>query len=495
MHIKMIIDFIRSSIFNVLFYALTAIACIACLPTLILPRRYFMGVVHAFVHSIYFLERYVLGLKLEVRGAENLPESGAYILAAKHQSAYETFKLHLLFKDPAVILKRELLRIPLWGLYLKKSDPIAINRKDPKGATHSIQEGAKRVAAQKRPIVIFPQGTRVSTEQTSSDRPYKFGVAKVQEATQLPIIPLAINAGIFWPKHKWTKRSGRVIFSFLPAIEAGKTREALLQELEENIETESLSLMNEAREDLGMRTPSWAILILTLLLPVLLFGMYSYVWFEVAERTKTEYVTMLSNMSDGQGSFNPPHITGYPGKMHISVEEETVRTDKGRIEIKDLQVKAWPLPLIPADIRTGEISLHYFRWKAPLVFNSLDGRVSFDHTMLYILESTLRKDNFSANLTGELEIQPQDAPQIDLLLSLARPLPLVQALSQSGALKPEMALALGAGLSAFADENGVTRIPVYQKDLKLFVGPMPAMTFDPPRARNSEPDDRLLQAP
>ena len=110
-------NYIRSILYNFSFYGLTAVACFLCLPALLLPRKLAMGVVYAFVHTNAFLEKYVLGLSYEVRGAEHLPDSGSYIIAAKHQSAFETMKLHILFKDPAVILKKELLNIPLWGWY------------------------------------------------------------------------------------------------------------------------------------------------------------------------------------------------------------------------------------------------------------------------------------------------------------------------------------------------------------------------------------------
>ena len=200
--------FIRSTIFNFCFYVLTGICCIILLPTLVLPRKYYMAVVYGFVYTTVFLEKYILGLTYEIRGKEHLPEKGSYIVAAKHQSAYETFKLHILFKDPAIVLKKELLKIPLWGKYLEKSDVIAIDRSTPKMAIKSIQEGAKHVKEQNRPIVIFPQGTRVSTETTTKEKPYKIGIIRIQEATNLPIIPMALNSGVFYPKHKWCKKTG-----------------------------------------------------------------------------------------------------------------------------------------------------------------------------------------------------------------------------------------------------------------------------------------------
>ena len=205
-----------------------------------------MGVVYGFVHTNAFLEKYVLGLTYEVRGAEHLPESGSYILAAKHQSAYETMKLHILFKDPAVILKKELLSIPLWGWYLAKSDVIAIDRSSRKAAVESINEGALHMKEMGRPIVIFPQGTRVRIDTTTQEKPYKIGVARVQETTGLPIIPMAINAGVYWPRNAFWKSSGTVVFEFSPPIEAGMAAPALMKKLEHDIEDKSNALMKEA---------------------------------------------------------------------------------------------------------------------------------------------------------------------------------------------------------------------------------------------------------
>ena len=169
---------IRSTIFNIVFYGFTAISCVLCLPFLFLPKKDAMWAVRLFVHSTMFFERRILGLDYEVRGLQNLPK-GSCIVAAKHESAYETTKLNILFDDPAIILKRELLRIPLWGQFLAKVEPIAIDRSQGKESMEQIIIGAKRVQAQGRPIVIFPQGTRVSPSKKVSERPYKIGAARM----------------------------------------------------------------------------------------------------------------------------------------------------------------------------------------------------------------------------------------------------------------------------------------------------------------------------
>ena len=238
--------FIRSTLFNILFYGTTAIACVLCLPGLLLPKKQAMWIVKFFVYSVYFFEKYILGLDYEVRGIENLPRQDSYIVAAKHQSPYETLKLNILFNDPAIVLKRELLMIPLWGWFLAKVDPIAINRSKARQSLNQITEGALRVKSQGRPIVIFPQGTRVLPEQTAREKPYKIGVARAAVATSLPIIPMALNSGIFWPRKSWIKKPGKVIFEFLPPVPSGLGIYEIMKDLEIRLEEHSNRLAAEA---------------------------------------------------------------------------------------------------------------------------------------------------------------------------------------------------------------------------------------------------------
>lgn len=237
---------IRSTLFNILFYGLNALACIAFLPLLAMPRHFFIRFVEYYVGAVDALERSVLGLRFEIQGHENLPSSGAYLVAAKHQSQYETFKLHRLFRDPAIVLKRELLSIPLWGAYLKRIDPIAIDRGAGKSAMEQIIDGARRVRDQGRPIVIFPQGTRVRPGLTPADKPYKAGIARMQEATGLPIVPMALNSGVFWPKGSWIKKPGTVVFRFLPPIEPGRPIAETMKALEDSLEGASNDLLKDA---------------------------------------------------------------------------------------------------------------------------------------------------------------------------------------------------------------------------------------------------------
>ncbi|WP_158045966.1 lysophospholipid acyltransferase family protein [Skermanella pratensis] len=233
----------RSLLFNIAFFTWTTVCCFGLLWMLLLPRRQMVHVVEWYLRTIYFLERTILGLDYEVRGLENVPRNGSYILAAKHQSAWETMKLHLLIDDPAIILKRELLFLPIWGWYAAKARMIAVDRSARGRAIASMVEGAARIKSEGRPIVIFPQGTRTAVGRYL---PYRVGVAVLYKDLDLPIVPMALNSGVYWGRRSFRKHSGRVVVEFLPPIEPGLSREAALAELESRLETATDRLVMEA---------------------------------------------------------------------------------------------------------------------------------------------------------------------------------------------------------------------------------------------------------
>lgn len=244
----MISTWIRATLFNIVFWAWAIAVCVTIIPLVYCSRKTTLRISHIFNNGVYYIEKYVLGLDYEVRGMEYMPKEGSYLIAAKHQSAYETMKLHRLFGDPSIILKKELLSIPIWGKFLGKLDIIAIDRSNGESAMTSIVEGAQRMKEQGRPIVIFPQGTRVRTDATTAQKPYKGGIMKMYKATGLPIIPLAVNSGMFWPRNSYLKRPGKVIFEFLPPIEPGIDDKKVMKALEERLEEASIRLMEEAKE-------------------------------------------------------------------------------------------------------------------------------------------------------------------------------------------------------------------------------------------------------
>lgn len=241
--------FIRQILFNLVFYVFTAVCCILYVPFALMPRKIYVVVLRRYFLNVHLIEKYILGLDYEVRGAEHLPPPGTpYIAAIKHYSEYETMKLYPIFHDPAIILKKELTYIPFWGWLLMRADMIAIQRGTGDKAMKAITDGAVRIMKNNRPITIFPQGTRVPITATTSEYPYKRGVMRMYEATGLPIIPVATNSGYFWPKNAFLKRPGKVIFEILPPITPGQTTAEVLQKLESGIETASTKLVQEAIE-------------------------------------------------------------------------------------------------------------------------------------------------------------------------------------------------------------------------------------------------------
>ena len=239
--------FIRQIFFNIAFYGATTLFCIVLTPAMILPRSLFIKGLNAYFHSVHLIEKYVLGLDFEIRGTENIPKSGAFLVAAKHYSAYETMKLHLLFNDPAIIMKKELSYIPLWGWLAMKARMIFIDRGSGSTALKSMLAGAQRIEREGRPLVIFPQGTRVGIYDTPDQKPYKGGITRMYEATHQPILPLAMNSGLFWKKKAFFKYPGKVIFEFLPIIPSGQKPSDVLKQLEQSIEVKSNALVKETQ--------------------------------------------------------------------------------------------------------------------------------------------------------------------------------------------------------------------------------------------------------
>jgi 1-acyl-sn-glycerol-3-phosphate acyltransferase len=234
---------VRSLLFNIAFFSWTTVCCFGLLWMLLLPRRQMVHVVEWYMGTIHFLERTILGLDYEIRGAENLPREGSYVLAAKHQSAWETMKLHLLIDDPAVILKRELLWVPIWGWYAAKAKMIAVDRSARGRAIASMVEGAREVQAEGRPIVIFPQGTRTAVGRYL---PYRVGVAVLYKELNIPIVPMALNSGVYWGRRSFRKHAGKIVVEFLPPIQPGLSRDAVMAELESRLEAASDRLVMEA---------------------------------------------------------------------------------------------------------------------------------------------------------------------------------------------------------------------------------------------------------
>ena len=239
--------FLRSLVFNTLFVIWTSIVCLLILWTFFMPYKTLLIFVRMWLRQITWMEKHIAGISYKVIGQDHVPE-GACIIAAKHQSTWETFKLHMLFEDPAVVLKKELLDIPLWGRYLARSGMIPIDRSAGTKALAIMMNAAHKAADEKRKIIIFPQGTRIPPGEY---RPYKSGVMALYKELNLPVIPMALNSGLCWPKNSFTKKPGEITIEFLPPIPAGLPREVFMPRLKEELETASNRLLEQATKKLA----------------------------------------------------------------------------------------------------------------------------------------------------------------------------------------------------------------------------------------------------
>jgi 1-acyl-sn-glycerol-3-phosphate acyltransferase len=234
---------LRSLLFNVAFYVATAICLILPLPVyFFLPQGFAMWVVSTWGKVILWLLRVVVGTRYEVRGRDNVP-AGGILVASKHQSAWETFALVPLFPDPTFVIKSQLKWIPVWGQYTIKAGMIHVDRKAGTAALRYITERARQELAKGRQIVIFPEGTR---RAPGAPPDYQGGVAHLYRALGVPVLPVALNSGLYWPRRKFMRYPGTIVVEFLPPIPPGLASRTFLDALTETIETASDRLLLEA---------------------------------------------------------------------------------------------------------------------------------------------------------------------------------------------------------------------------------------------------------
>lgn len=241
----------RSLAFNLAFIAVTIVLGVCGLPVLLLPRRSVMRFGRFWARCVLGLLGRIVGLDGEIRGAEHLPD-GACIIAMKHQSAWDTLILPPLLGDPAVVLKRELLWVPFYGWYAARAGSIAVDRKGGANALRGMMAAARQAAEDGRKIVIFPEGTRTAPGHRLVYQP---GVAALYQALALPVVPAAVNSGLFWGRRAFIKRPGRITLAFLAPIAPGLPRREFMAELESRIEAATRDLESEAvaRQRVGVR--------------------------------------------------------------------------------------------------------------------------------------------------------------------------------------------------------------------------------------------------
>ena len=234
----------RSLAFNLAFYLVTALMLLACSPLLLMPRVYASAAHRLHARIIVWLLRVLTGAKLEVRGRERLPQ-GAAIIAAKHQSAFDTIGLIPIFRDPAIVMKVELLKIPLYGAFCRKFGMIAIDRSKGTRALKEIVRAVGQPLAEGRDVIIFPEGTRQSP---GADPDYKAGIVPLYEQLNVPVVPVALNSGLFWPRRGFLRRPGTIVVEILEPLAPGLPRVEFRRRLQDAIETAVARLVLEARD-------------------------------------------------------------------------------------------------------------------------------------------------------------------------------------------------------------------------------------------------------
>jgi 1-acyl-sn-glycerol-3-phosphate acyltransferase len=233
--------FIRSLIFNIAFTSWALLASVLFAPLFIISSSLAMKAGRPWALGSLWLAKHICGLTYEIRGREYISYQPV-IYASKHQSAWDTIIFLCLFDAPAYVLKRELLRIPGWGWYLWRMKMIAIDRSAKASSMKQMLRQAKEALQNQRPIVIYPEGTRTRPGALPNYHP---GVVALYSQLNVPVIPVALNSGMYWGKDAFTKRPGKIILEFLPPIEAGGDKKNFSQQLQDVIETASNRLMKE----------------------------------------------------------------------------------------------------------------------------------------------------------------------------------------------------------------------------------------------------------
>jgi 1-acyl-sn-glycerol-3-phosphate acyltransferase len=233
---------LRSLAFNVAFYVNLVVLMIVGLPMILRGRRGIFALARLWgANSVWLLET-ICGLRLEFRGLENIPKGG-YIIAAKHESFLETFALLKYAPDFAIVLKKQLVYIPMFGLYLVRAEQIAIDRSRGRTALAQIIAQAGEVLRGGRQVFIYPEGTR---RPPGAPARYKQGVAALYAATDAPCLPVALNTGLFWGRRGFTRRPGVAVIEYLPPIAPGLPRDVFAARLEATIESACARLNAEA---------------------------------------------------------------------------------------------------------------------------------------------------------------------------------------------------------------------------------------------------------
>lgn len=241
-------SFLRSTLFNLCFYVITASMAVLASPFILADRLWLVRAMELWARTINRLLPLLVDIRIEIRGREHYRaamESGSCIIASKHQSAWDTFVWHNEVEDPAIVMKKELLSIPFYGWISQRVGMLAVDRKAGASALRRLVGQARERVASGRPIVIFPQGTRAPAGAGVEDVPYQPGTAALYGQLKVPVVPVALNSGLFWRRHSWLRRPGTIVLEYQPPIPPGLKRREFEARLVESIESATARLEAE----------------------------------------------------------------------------------------------------------------------------------------------------------------------------------------------------------------------------------------------------------
>lgn len=238
---------IRSVVFNVLFYLVLAAYLMVAMPTLLLPRWGIIRLAQHWGRVNLHLLRIVCGITVEWRGLEKIP-AGACLVAAKHQSVWETFALLTLFRDPTYILKRELLWLPLFGWAAWRARMIPVDRGGGKPALAAMAAHVRDALAAGKQIIIFPEGTR---RPAGAEPKYKYGIAHLYGEGIAACVPIALNSGLFWPRRQFLRYPGTITVEILDPIAPGLAIDVFFERLQRDLEAATARLIAQGRRDIA----------------------------------------------------------------------------------------------------------------------------------------------------------------------------------------------------------------------------------------------------
>lgn len=234
------IQWLRSLVFTIQAYGMMAVMALAFLPWALVDRRGAFAAVRVWTGWVRWTAGWMIGLKSEIRG--EVPQ-GEVMIAAKHQSFFDIILIANALPRPKFIMKKQLIWAPFVGLYALRIGCVAVDRGKRGAAIKAMVDGVKSGATEPGQLIIFPQGTRVAPGESL---PYKVGVGVLYQEMGAPVVPVACNVGVFWPRRRLYRAPGLAVIEFLPAIQPGLPLRDFLSEVEQAVESRSDALMAEA---------------------------------------------------------------------------------------------------------------------------------------------------------------------------------------------------------------------------------------------------------